>query len=211
MTRLDQQQARTPSPSKPSTNGAEGLAPRLAEGIELMGEYKDSGFKQAPYLARRADGQVLQLPRLLYAVAENTDGRRDYGQIAQVVSQEIGKGVSAENVRYLADAKLRPLGVLAAPDGTSPKLQRANPVLGLTFKTSVIPAGVVNAVTTIFRPFFWPLVVAVVLLGFIGLDAWLFFSHGVAQGIRSLLNEPVFFLLVFLLVVVSAALHECGH
>src|SRR2546423_6794511 len=199
------------SANRDGHGNSDGHAPKLAEGIELMGEYKDSGFKQAPYLARRADGQVLQLPRLLYAVAENTDGRRDFGQIAEAVSREIGKGVSAENVRYLADAKLRPLGVLAAPDGTSPKLQRANPLLGLTFKTSVIPTGVVNAVTTLFRPFFWPLVVAVVVLGFVGLDAWLFFAHGVAQGIRSLLNQPVFFLLVFLLVVVSAALHECGH
>jgi putative peptide zinc metalloprotease protein len=36
--------------------------PRLCEGIELVGEYQDSGFKQPPYIVRRADGQVIQLP-----------------------------------------------------------------------------------------------------------------------------------------------------
>ena len=211
MTRLDQQQARTPSPSKPSTNGAEGLAPRLAEGIELLGEYRDSGFKQAPYLARRADGQVLQLPRLLYLVAENADGRRNYEQIAQAVTQGFGRGVSEDNVRVLVDSKLRPLGVLAAPDGSSPRLSRPNPLLALNFKTAVIPPQLVNAVTIVFRPFFWPLVALLAVTGFLALDWCLFFVHGIAQGLRHLINEPVFFLMAFGLVVLSAAFHECGH
>jgi putative peptide zinc metalloprotease protein len=196
------------SPPLSHTNGS---VPKLAEGIELMGEYKDSGFKEAPYLARRADGQVLQLPKLLYLVAESSDGSRDYSAIASEVSNKFGKGVSADNVKFLADSKLRPLGVLAGADGSSPKLERPNPLLALNFRTSVIPPGVVSAVTTIFRPFFWPLLAALVVLAFIGLDVWIFFGHGVAQGIRSLLDQPVFFLLVFMLVVVSAALHEVGH
>jgi putative peptide zinc metalloprotease protein len=195
----------------PPLSHANGDAPKLADGIELIGEYKGSGFKEAPYLARRADGQVLQLPKLLYLVAQNTDGQRDFGAIAEAVTEEFGKGVSADNVRTLADSKLRPLGVLAAADGSSPKLKRPNPLLALSFRASVIPPGMVNAITTMFRPFFWPLVALAGIAGFVALDIWLFFIHGVAQGLRSLLNEPVFFLLVFLLVVISAALHECGH
>ena len=53
-------------------------APRLAEGIELIGEYEGSGFKEAPYIARRADGQVIQLTYLLHLVASAVDGRRGY-------------------------------------------------------------------------------------------------------------------------------------
>src|SRR5437763_722145 len=211
MSRLEPQRAPTPSPGKPSANGAEGLAPQLAEGIELLGEYRDSGFKQAPYLARRADGQVLQLPRLLYLVAENADGRRNYEQIAQAVTQGFGRGVSEDNVRVLVDSKLRPLGVLAAPDGSSPRLSRPNPLLALNFKTAVIPPQLVNAVTIVFRPFFWPLVALLAVTGFLALDWWLFFVHGIAQGLRHLINEPVFFLMAFGLVVLSAAFHECGH
>jgi putative peptide zinc metalloprotease protein len=151
------------------------------------------------------------LPRLLYLVAANTDGRRSYGQIAEAVTEQFGRGVSADNVQTLADTKLRPLGVLTAQDGSSLKLERPNPLLALNFKTAVVPPGLVNAVTTVFRPFFWPLVALVGLAGFIALDWWLFFVHGIAQSLRHLLNEPVFFLIVFGLIVLAAALHECGH
>src|SRR5207302_9709995 len=155
--------------------------------------------------------QVLQLPRLLYLVAAKADGRRDYDEIARAVSDDFGRGVSADNVRVLADTKLRPIGVLAAADGSSPKLQRPNPLLSLNFRAAVVPPGLVNAITTIFRPFFWPLVVAAALVGFVALDGWLFFVHGISQGIRTLLNQPLFFLVLFAIVVVSAAIHECGH
>ena len=43
--------------------------PRLAEDIELIGEYEDSGYKEPPSIARRPDGQIIQLPALLYIVA----------------------------------------------------------------------------------------------------------------------------------------------
>ncbi|TMD20225.1 MAG: hypothetical protein E6I99_14325 [Chloroflexi bacterium] len=200
-------------PEATDATGATGRAvpPRLAEGMELIGEYQGSGFKDPPYLARRGDGQVLQLPRLLYLVAAKADGRRDYDEIARAVSDDFGRGVSADNVRVLADSKLRPIGVLAAADGSSPKLQRPNPLLSLNFRAAVVPPGLVNAITTIFRPFFWPLVVAAALVGFVALDGWLFFVHGISQGIRTLLNQPFFFLVLFAVVVVSAALHECGH
>ena len=70
----------------------------------MLGEYKDSGFKEPPFLARRADGQVLQLPRLLYLVAASSDGSRSYGQIAEAVTKEFGRGVSADNVQTLVTA-----------------------------------------------------------------------------------------------------------
>ena len=42
------------------TNGA---PPRLAAGIELIGVYEGSGFKEPPYIARREDGQIIQRDR----------------------------------------------------------------------------------------------------------------------------------------------------
>jgi putative peptide zinc metalloprotease protein len=209
--RLGEETPRPPSGAESSHVANDGRPPELAEGIELLGEYRDSGFKEAPFLARRADGQVLQLPRLMYLVAEKVDGRRNYAQIAEAVTEQFGRGVSEDNVRVLVDNKLRPLGVLAAPDGTSLKLQRPNPLLALNFKTAVVPPGLVNGVTVVFRPLFWPLVIIVTVAGFIALDWWLFFVHGIAQGLRNLINEPVFFLIVFGLVVLSAAFHESGH
>src|SRR5438270_6539074 len=37
--------------------------PGLADGVELIGEYAGSGFRDAPYIARRADGQVIQMAK----------------------------------------------------------------------------------------------------------------------------------------------------
>jgi len=159
----------------------------------------------------RADGQVIQLPRLLYLIAEQADGQRPSSAIAESVSHDFGRGVTAENVEFLVDKKLRPLGVLAAADGSSPQLKKPDPMLALKFRAALIPRGIVNAVTTIFHPLFWPILVLAVVAGLIGLDAWLFLAHGVAERLRNLLNQPIFFLMVFGLVIVSAAFHECGH
>jgi putative peptide zinc metalloprotease protein len=200
-----------PSAPAASSAGAQDGRPRLAEGIELIGEYKGSGFKEPPYLARRGDGQVIQLPRLLYLVAEQADGQHDMDQIASVAGENFGRPLNADNVRFLVEKKLRPLGVLAAADGSSPKLKKANPLLALNFKAALVPQGLVRTVTAVFLPLFWPLFVIAVLAGFAALDVWLFAIHGVAQSFRNLFNEPVFFVFIFGLVVISAAFHEIGH
>ena len=70
----------------------EARPPELAHGIELIGEFEDSGFKEPPLLARRADGQVVQLTQLLYLVAEACDGERDVEAIADAVTERFGGG-----------------------------------------------------------------------------------------------------------------------
>src|SRR5919205_797384 len=86
--------------------------PHLVKGVELIGEYRDSGFVETPYLARRSDGQVIQLSRLLYAVAEKIDGRRGVREIADEVGRSENRQVSADNVAFLVMSKLVPLGLL---------------------------------------------------------------------------------------------------
>ena len=56
--------------------------PRLADGVELLGEYQDSGYRQPPSLVRRADGQVIQMSPLLYQLTCRIDGSRDAAAIA---------------------------------------------------------------------------------------------------------------------------------
>jgi hypothetical protein len=56
-----------------------GKVSRLDAGIELIGEYQGSVFQQPRYLVRRADGQVLQLSRLLYLLTAAMDGQRNRG------------------------------------------------------------------------------------------------------------------------------------
>ena len=200
-----------PPPHEPPASAPTALAPRLAEGIEMIGEYEDSGFREAPWIARRADGQTLQLTKLLYSVASSADGQRDYAAMAQVASEDVGRRVSPDNVRFLVEKKLRPLGVLAAADGSSPNLDRPDPLLALKFRTAVIPEGFTRALTTIFRPLFWPPVLALVIAAFLALDAWLFLDHGIAQGLRHAIYQPLLLLGMFAGVVSATAFHEIGH
>jgi putative peptide zinc metalloprotease protein len=186
--------------------------PALAAGIELIGEYEDSGFKDAPYIARREDGQVIQMPELLYRVAEAVDGRRTYHEIGEHVSPQVGRGLDADGAKLLVQEKLVPLGVVATGAGEpDADLKKSDPLLALKLKTGVVPEGLVNAITTVFKPLFFLPVVLAVLATFVALDVWLFAYHGIAQSLRSTLYDPWFILLLLGLVILSAAFHECGH
>ena len=186
-------------------------APPPAAGVELLGEYEGSGFKQPPYLVRRADGQVLQLPRLLYLIAEEADGRRSYPEIAAAVGEQVRRQLAPDDVRYLVDERLVPIGVLAAPDAQPASLPKSDPLLALKWKTAVVPPAVVQSLAALFSPFFFPPVVIAALAALVGLDVWLFAFHGVAQSVRSAFYDPGVLLLLLALVALSAAFHECGH
>src|SRR3954449_5299857 len=194
----------------PSAGGA-AEKPRLAKGIDLIGKYEGSGFKEAPYIARRADGQVVQLAPLLYLIAEAADGVRTNEEIAAAVSEAIKRGVSADNVRQLVDERLRPLGVIAPADGSEPELQKVDPLLALKLRAALVPERAVNAITKIFKPLFFPPVVIAVLAGLVAMDVWLFFHHGIAQSLREVLYSPALLMMMLGLVILSAAFHECGH
>jgi putative peptide zinc metalloprotease protein len=199
----------TPAPPASTTGGA--VPPRLAEGVDLIGEYEGSGFKEPPSLVRRSDGQVIQLTPLLYAVAEHADGQTDYGELARRVGADIGRNLSADNVRFLVDERLRPLGVVTRSDGSEPPVTKADPLLGLKFRAGVIPERVSNVLGALFRPLFFPPVVLAVLAGLVAVDTWLFAGHGVAQAVRQSVYHPAMFLVLFAAVVASAAFHEIGH
>ncbi|WCI08313.1 hypothetical protein PJ267_18375 [Arthrobacter sp. OVS8] len=64
--------------------------PVRADGVQLLGETKGSGYREAPSLVRRADGQTLQLTRLLYLVLEAMDGTRGVEEIADHASAAFG-------------------------------------------------------------------------------------------------------------------------
>ena len=197
-------------PDRSSGPAADADRPRLAEGVELLGEYEGSGYVEQHYLARRPNGAVVQLTPLLHAVAGAADGTKDLSQVAEQVSAADGRTLTADNVAQLV-AKLRPLGVLADEHGASPKVEPLDPLLALKFRTDLVGERAVRAMTTVFRPLFFPPLVVVTVLGLIAVDGWLFFGHGLAQPVRGTMNHPVVFLLAAGLFVLSAAFHECGH
>jgi putative peptide zinc metalloprotease protein len=196
----------------PSSDGSHPSAsvPRLADGIELLGEYKDSGYSQPPSLVRRADGQVIQMSPLLYQVTSRIDGLRDPAAIAALVSEDLGRSMGADQVRYVIDAKLLPLGVVAA-EGAPAALPKANPLLSLRARGTLLSERAANVAGAFLTPLFrWPVVVAVVT-SVLAMDYWLFAVHGLGGGLRQILRDPVDLLIVLGLSVISAAFHECGH
>jgi putative peptide zinc metalloprotease protein len=162
-------------------------------------------------MVRRSDGQMVQLPPLLYLIAERSDGSRTEEQIADEVSEIVQRGLDPDDVRTLVDRKLRPLGIMALPDGSSPKIEKVNPLLALRFRAALIPESVTNAVAVLFRPLFFPPVILAVLAGLVVVDGWLFFGHGFAQSVRHMLYAPLLLILVFAFVVIAGMLHETGH
>src|SRR5580658_2550612 len=95
---------------------------RLAAGTELLGEYEASAFTQPRYLLRRSDGQVIQLTRLLYLVVAALDS----GPGVDLVPQ-----VSVDNINYLIDQKLAPLGVIAAENDSDKDVSKLQAVEAL--------------------------------------------------------------------------------
>jgi putative peptide zinc metalloprotease protein len=197
--------------TSPTAPGTVRTRPRLADGVELLGRLDGSGFKEPPCMVRRQDGQMVQLPGLLYGVAERADGRRELGGIAEELSHRIGRGISAGDVAFLVEKKLRPLGLIAAGDGSSPRVRKANALLGLTWQKALVPDGGVRRITGAFLALFNPLVVGLVVAGFLALDYWLLFAHGIGQPVRTALYQPAFLLALFGGVVLATAFHEIGH
>ncbi len=145
-----------------------GQVPRLAEGVELLGEYQNSGYSQPPSLIRRLDGQVIQMSPLLYRVICWIDGSRGPDAIAERVSEDLGRSLNADQVRYLITAKLLPLGIVVVAEGTPAAAPKADPLLALRARGTLLPERAANVAGTLLRPLFrWPVVVALVGLGYL--------------------------------------------
>ena len=185
--------------------------PERAEGLELIGEYEESGFEDPPSIVRRRDGQVVQLTDLLYLTLQAVDGRRDHDAIAAEVSRQLGRNATADNIRFLLDEKLRPLGLLKGLDGGEPEVAKANPLLALRWRLVLSSERVTNRVTAPFAQLFRRPVVLVVVLAFVAVSGWVLLARGIAQGTREALYSPELLLLIFVLTVLSAGFHEFGH
>ena len=95
--------------------------PRLADGVELLGEYRDSGYSQPPSLVRRPDGQVIQMSPLLYRVTCRIDDSSDAAAIAELASADLGRSLTAEHVRHLITANGNGTLYVLRPDSGEPR------------------------------------------------------------------------------------------
>src|SRR3954470_5080749 len=152
--------------------------PRRASGVVLIGEMAGSGYRVPPALARRSDGQTVQLTPLLYALLEQLDGAQDHRALASAVSTRTGRDVTPDNVRALLP-KLAESGLLA---GSGDELDRTNPLLALRFKVAVTDRDRTRRLTSPFARLFTPLVAVPVLGCFVVVSWWVLFSKGLASA-----------------------------
>lgn len=200
-------------PADGGSDGSDGSieVPVPASGLQLIGQTPGSGYREAPSLVRRADGQMLQLTNLLYLTLEAVDGQRGYDEIAAHVSAGSGRSITAADARMLVDAKLRPLGVVCRADGSEPEVRRSNPLLGLRFRWVVSDPSVTRRITAPFGWLFNPLVVLAVLVAFVLVCKWLLLDRGLALAAHQAFERPGLLLTVFAITVASAGFHEFGH
>jgi putative peptide zinc metalloprotease protein len=143
-------------------------------------------------------------------VATLIDGTRSATAVADLASADLGRSLSADQVRYIITAKLLPLGLVAGP-GAPAAPPTASPLLALRARGTLLPEKGANVVAALLRPLFrWPAVLAVVASAG-AVDWWLLATHQLALGLGQLLRDPATLLIVFVLSVASAAFHECGH
>ncbi|MEU9018006.1 hypothetical protein [Actinomadura sp. NPDC048394] len=233
------QPARTPRPASTArpadagqaASGARSVAtaqpaasltlPVLADGVELVGEFKNSGYREPPQLVCLPNRQLVRLPPLLFLVAKALHEHRDLARttdietaldrVADAVSQEAGARLTGEQVVYLADRKLAPLGVTTYSDGTAPPVVKADPFLGLRFRIAVFPESVTWFVAGLFGWLFRPVTLVLALVAVVSAETWVLTTRSMSAALQHTILAPVSILLIMGLGVASCAFHEIGH
>jgi putative peptide zinc metalloprotease protein len=176
--------------------------------VELCGDVHGSGYSGGAALVRRADGQMVQLGPLMYALLECVDGRRARSELAECLSERLGRRVDEEHVVRIAQ-KLAAQGLLAGHEHKAPP--RRNPLLALRWKVLITNPRTTQRLTVLFTPLFRPFVLWPVVAAFVGVLWFVLFQKGLASATADAFNRPGLLLLIFCLSVASAGFHELGH
>jgi putative peptide zinc metalloprotease protein len=206
-----------PERGEAAPDDAGATVPRLAPGVEQLGEYQGSGLTEPTYLVRHPGGQIMQLSRLLHLVLSEIDGSHTIAEIAEHVTAAFGRTVSVGNIEFLLANKLAPLGLLDAAETAGPTVpgsgpaQQGSALLALKLRFTLVPEAGVQHLARLFKPLFSPFVVVLVLGGLIASDTWLFRYGKVASAVEYVLFHPLLLLVALGLTLVSTLFHECGH
>src|SRR3954454_11610896 len=192
----------------PTATQAPPSALARAEGLELLGPVSGSGYKDGAALVRRADGQMVQLGPLMYALLEEIDGQRDGAALAAALSERLGRTLDVEHIAKIAE-KLAAQGLLVGFEDNAP--ERLNPLLALRWKVLFTDPVVTNRITAPFRWLFHPWVLVPAVAGFAAVFWFVMIHHGIAAATAQAFHSPELLLLVLALGIASAAFHEIGH
>ncbi|HEX5729889.1 MinD/ParA family ATP-binding protein [Microbacterium sp.] len=163
---------------------------------------------------QRQDGQVVQLSELLNLVLDSAATEKPAPELARVVSEAYGRELTVEGLHHLLDTKLVPLGLIepsAEDDRPPPRLPKADPLLALRLRGTILPARAVNVVAGILAPIFLPAIVVVALALLVTLDVYLLMMGDALAALEQILMTPALLLALFALLSLGALIHELGH
>jgi putative peptide zinc metalloprotease protein len=191
--------------------------PVLAPNVQLIGELKESGFKDRQWLIQR-DGQFIQLTELLYHVAEQANGEHTLEEIAASVTEATEWLVSPDNVRQIVQTKLIPMRLVATVDGSvAPRgggannEERQRSPLAVNMHMKMISPRIIGPIARGLQFLHAPPVLIPILIIIAIAHGWLYLVHGVARSIRDALSTPGLLLIILVIMLIASVFHEFGH
>jgi putative peptide zinc metalloprotease protein len=183
-------------------------------GLVFLGPVEGSGLKDSSYLLQRGDGQIVQLSELLHLVMATVSPEKSADELARDVSDAYGRELGVSGLRHLIDTRLAPMGLVHDADADLAEAgppPRANPLLALQLRGTLLPEKAVNTVALILAPLYWSPVVAAVLIGLAAVDILVLAKGDFLASLEQVLLTPALLLGIFAMLTAGAVIHELGH
>ena len=215
---------------------AQELAPQLLPGVEL-GKL-DSGATRQTYLLTMPDGRNFQIAGALYHLASLLDGQRTNGEVADALSDRIGRPVTADEVCAIVESKLAPLGILVPAGGLAPGTGFGMPMgggfgggfggfgfdappspgadasLGIVARLPVLPARVLEPLANSVKQLYHPLLALPILALIVVAHVYAYQELGPRLAEFNPLQPPIPLVILLLgpfLAQLTTPWHELGH
>ncbi|MET3720596.1 MULTISPECIES: hypothetical protein [unclassified Arthrobacter] len=185
-----------------------------AHGIVFLGPVEGSGLKDRSYLLQRGDGQIVQLSELLNLVMVSLSADEPLEDTARDISDAYGRELGVSGLRHLIDTRLAPMGLVhkaGADAADAPPPPKADPLLALRLRGTLVPERAVNALARILAPLYWGPVVVAVLLVLAAVDVLVIARSDFMASLEQILLTPALLLGIFALLTAAAVIHELGH
>ena len=180
----------------------------------FSGRLKAPDFKDHSYLLQRGDGQIVQLSELLHLVMISISAEKSLDDAAREISDAYGRELGVSGLRHLIDTRLAPMGLVrdgSADPAEAVAAPRADPLLALRLKGTLLPEKAVNALAAILAPLYWGPVVVTVLAALVLVDALVIARSDFMASLEQILLTPALLLGIFALLTLAAVVHELGH
>ena len=187
--------------------------PVLADGVQLIGEFASGAFRNQQWLIEQ-NGHFIQVPELLYRIAQYANGERTLDEIASLITASTDWIATPEQVGTIIAAKLLPLMIVAPAVGAPAAPAVTRPLAGplqLRLPTKVLGPRVIDPAANVFRFLHAPAVMIPLLIGAAAAHAWFYLVHGMVASIRDVAYVPGALAAVLGLLILGGVFHEFGH